>query len=146
MIENETSTSVLTEDGETKENSMEVGFNLMESGFNDALSVDVLNAPDGFGPIFYTRAGQTSCPYEDEVVTKYYRPGYTIQQKTQKIEDPKIYTEGGSIKTNVPSGKAAVFTIKLVNNSETSEDCWFNLNVIDKFNPNGAAVPWTARA
>ena len=139
-IENETSTSVLTEDGETKENSMEVGFNLMESGFNDALSVDVLNAPDGFGPIFYTRAGQTSCPYEDEVVTKYYRPGYTIQQKTQKIEDPKIYTEGGSIKTNVPSGKAAVFTIKLVNNSETSEDCWFNLNVIDKFNPNGAAV------
>ena len=56
----ETGGSVMTSDGSTEESSMEVGFTLAESGDDDALTVDVLNAPDGFGPIFYTRAGQTS--------------------------------------------------------------------------------------
>ena len=141
-VSNETGAAMITADGETKEETMEVGFNLMESGFNDALSVDVLNAPDGFGPIFYTRAGQTSCPYEDEVVTKYYRPGFTIQQKTQQVEDPQITLDEGesSIKSDVPNGTQATYRIVLDNNSEVGEDCWFNLDVVDETNTHGASV------
>ena len=116
---------------------MEVGFTLMESGDDDALTVDVLNAPDGFGPIFYTRGGQTSCPYENEVVTNYYNPGFVISQKTMQIEKPQITAKETSI-SGVPSGKPATFTIYLQNISETKEDCWFNLSVSN--NPNGASV------
>ena len=129
--------AVVTSDGSSQENTMEVGFTLMESGDDDALTVDVLNAPDGFGPIFYTRGGQTSCPYEDEVVTNYYNPGFVIQQKTMQIEKPQITAKETSI-SGVPSGKPATFTIYLQNISETKEDCWFNLSVSN--NPNGASV------
>ena len=45
-----------TSDGSTEESSREVGFSLVETGDADALSIDVFDAPDGFGPIFYTRA------------------------------------------------------------------------------------------
>ncbi|OYP61876.1 LamG-like jellyroll fold domain-containing protein [Prevotella sp. P3-122] len=135
----ETGGSVMTSDGSTEESSMEVGFTLAESGDDDALTVDVLNAPDGFGPIFYTRAGQTSCPYEDAVETKYYRPGFVIQEKTMQIEQPRISAKETTM-TGVPSGKPATYTVYMQNTSEIGEDCWFNLNVVDQSNPDGAAV------
>ena len=128
-----------TSDGSTEESSREVGFSLVETGDADALSIDVIDAPDGFGPIFYTRAGQTSCPYEDEVKTKYYRPGTTIQTKTAQVEQPHLSAKETSV-TGVPSGKPATFTIYLQNTSEADIDSYFNLNVVDSSNPNGAAV------
>ena len=135
----ETGGSVMTSDGSTEETSMEIGFTLAENGDDDALTIDVLNAPDGFGPIFYTRAGQTSCPYEDAVETKYYRKGFVIQEKTMQIEQPEISAKETVI-TGVPSGKPASFTVYLQNTSEIGEDCWFNLGVVDHSNPHGAAV------
>lgn len=128
-----------TSDGSTEESSREVGFSLVETGDADALSIDVIDAPDGFGPIFYTRAGQTSCPYEDEVKTQYYRPGTTIQTKTAQVEQPHLSAKETSV-TGVPSGKPATFTIYLQNTSEADIDSYFNLNVVDSSNPNGAAV------
>lgn len=132
--------AVTTSDGSTEEQAMEVGFSLVEDGDDDALSIDVLDAPDGFGPIFYTRGGQTSCPYEDEQRTQYYQPGrHVLATKTMQIEQPSI-TAKETVKTGVPSGKPATFTVYLQNTSETDEDCWFNLNVVDESNPDGAAV------
>lgn len=120
-------------------NTTTFGYVLAENGSSDALTIDVLKAPDGFGPIFYTRGGQTSCPYEDAVQTKYYNPGFVIQAKTMQVEQPKLDAKVTTV-SGVPSGKAANFEIMIHNTSEIDEDCWFNLNVIDTSNPNGADV------
>lgn len=114
-------------------------YTLQEEGDDDYLSVDILQAPDNLGTIFYTRAGATSCPYEDEVVTKYHQPGTIISQKTLQIEKPEIEIENAYV-NGVPTGQDAVLTVKLRNNSDTNEDVWFNLNVVDYSNPNGLAV------
>ncbi|MBO4606935.1 MAG: hypothetical protein J5682_03440, partial [Prevotella sp.] len=69
---------------ETEENSEgtteSFSYTLAEEG-SDALTVDVYDY-GAFGPIFRTRGGQTSAPYEGEVVTKYYEPGTTIMEAT----------------------------------------------------------------
>lgn len=127
------------------ENCTEIGFSLVEDGDDDALSVDVFQAPDGFGPIFYTRAGQTTCPYEDEKKTRYFEAGkHVLAQKTMQIEIPKIYVGENNAKAqtnlDVPSGSASNFTLKLNNLSETNEDVWFMMYVVDESNPNGAAL------
>lgn len=140
----ETGGGAVTSDSETDEKSRTVGFTLMETGNADALSIDVIDAPDNFGPVFYTRGGQTSCPFEDEVKTKYYRPGTVIQQKTMQVEMPQISAKETSV-TGVPSGKPATFTLYLQNISEAEKDCYFNLDVDDKTNPNGAAVTMDGR-
>ncbi|MGN0089889.1 MAG: LamG-like jellyroll fold domain-containing protein [Alloprevotella sp.] len=132
--------AVLTSDGSTEENTVEVGYAFMEDG-DDALTVDVLNAPDGFGPIFYTRGGQTCCPYEDLVEAKYYEPErhHVLQEKTMQVEMPQLSAEVTTL-TGVPSGKPANFTVLIDNISETDADCWFNINVVDTTNLEGAAV------
>lgn len=132
--------AVITGDGSTEENTVEVGYAFMEDG-DDALTVDVLTAPDGFGPIFYTRGGQTCCPYEDLVEAKYYEPEshHVLQEKTMQVEMPQLSAEVTTL-TGVPSGKPANFTVNIDNISETDGDCWFNINVVDSTNPHGAAV------
>ena len=48
--------------GSSSENAKTIGNTLKENGDDDALSEDVYTAPDGFGPIFITRGGQTCFP------------------------------------------------------------------------------------
>ena len=114
-------------------------YSLVEDGDDDYLSVDVFNAPDGFGPIFYTRAGATSCPYEDEVVTEFYKPGTVIMQKTVQIEKPEIEA-ATEVLTGVPAGGKASFQVYLRNNSDTKEDGWYDINVVSDSNPDGLVV------
>ena len=116
-----------------------VGYVLAEED-GDALTVDVYEAGDGFGPIFYTRAGQTTCPYEDEVKTKYFEPGkHVISEKTMQVEMPRITVEN-PFATDIPSGSVANYTLNLDNLSETGDDVWFIMRVLDETNPNGAAL------
>ncbi|MBR0502164.1 MAG: T9SS type A sorting domain-containing protein [Paludibacteraceae bacterium] len=133
------------EESSETENCTSIGYTLADDGVNDALSVDVFQAPDGFGPIFYTRAGQTSCPYEDEKKTKYYeKDKHTLATKTMQIEYPRITVAENNLKAqkqiNIPSGSAANFTLNLDNLSETSENIWYTMRVLDETNPNGAAL------
>lgn len=114
-------------------------YTLKEDGDDDYLSVDVFDAPDNFGPIFYTRGGATCAPYEDEVVTKYYEPGTIISQKTLQIEKPELEVID-QVVTGVPAGKDAIFRIKIRNLSETGEDCYYGLWVNPETNPNGAQI------
>ena len=115
-------------------------FSLREEG-DDALSVDVFNSPDEFAPIFVTRGGQTSCPYEDETVTKYYQPGTSIGAATMKIEDPKLtVVDAKNVLSDVPRGGKAVFYLNLENMSETNSDGQFNLKLVEGTNPNGALL------
>lgn len=126
-----------TSDTKTTENCQTVSYELVENGDDDALSVDIYNAPDGFGPIFYTRAGQTSCPYEGEKLTRYYEPGkHTLAQATMKIESPEISCETPVI-SDVPSGSPANYTLNLYNNSDILEDGYYYLKAI---NAKGASV------
>lgn len=122
-------------------------YTLQETGDDDALTVDVYDYGDGWGPIFRTRGGQTSAPYEGEVRTSYYHPGQeVIMEATMKIEDPKIYVDdNGSfldwcMVSNVPTGAAANYTLALENESETGEDVYFMLLIPDESNPNGAKM------
>ena len=115
-------------------------FTLADDSNNDYLSVDVF--PDntcGYSPIFYTRAGATSGPYEDEVVTKYYKPGTVIQQKTLQVEKPELEILDPII-TGVPAGKDAVFRIVMHNNSETKANIYYGIRVVAASNPDGAQV------
>lgn len=123
----------------TTTSTTSTSFTLQEDGDDDYLSVDVFKAPDGFGPIFVTRAGATCAPYEDEVVTKYYEPGTIIAHKTQQIEKPEIEIVD-AIVTGVPGGEDAKFRVKLRNNSDTQEDCYFGFRVEANSNPHGAQV------
>ena len=124
------------------ERTVTTGYTLMETGDDDALTVDVYKAPDGLGAIFVTRGGQTSCPYEGEQKTKYFEPGkHTISTATMQIEKPRIAVENGANRVGgVPAGKMANFTLLLTNESETGEDCYFDLFVIDETNVNGAGI------
>src|SRR5574344_1393654 len=126
--------------GSTTTNTVTTGYSLVETGDDDALTVDVLKAPDGFGPIFYTQAGRTCCPYEGKEMTKYYLAGSEVlNQATTQIEQPHI-TVDNAYATDVPSGKAANYTLKLSNTSETGEDVYFDLKLMDETNANGAKL------
>ena len=116
-----------------------VSYTLAEDGDDDYLTVDVFEAPDGFGPIFYTRGGATSCPYEDEVVTEYYNPGTVIMQKTVQIEKPEIEAQSQTI-TGIPAGGKGTFKVNIRNNSDTGEDGWYDISVVATSNPDGLIV------
>ena len=123
----------------TDEKTTGFSFTIAETGDDDYLSVDVFNAPDNFGPIFYTYGGATSCPYEDEVVTKYYEPGFVISKKTVQIEKPEIEART-QLLTGIPSGSAGNFQAYIRNNSDTGEDGWYDLCVVPESNPDGLVV------
>ena len=131
---------------ETTESSHEytvtTGYLLMETGDDDALSVDVYHAPDGMGAIFVTRGGQTTCPYEGEQRTKYFEPGeHVLAAATMQIEVPKIAVENAANRLGgVPAGKSASYNLLLTNESETKEDCYFSLFAIDETNKKGAKL------
>lgn len=128
------------ESGDQTETCITVGYVLAEVGDDDAISMSVYDGGDGSGPIFYTRAGQTSCPYEGEKRTRYYEPGkHILSEATAKIEDPQISVKKATA-INVSSGTAANFTLELGNRSETDEDVTFILYVVDATNPNGASL------
>lgn len=122
--------------------STTTGYSLVETGDDDALSVDVYRAPDGMGAIFVTRGGQTTCPYEGEQKTKYFEPGkHVLATATQQIEKPRITVENAANRlVGVPAGKMANFPLLLTNESETGEDCYFSLFVIDETNTLGAGI------
>lgn len=136
-IDESLSTTQGEESSSEEEAATTVGFVLADSG-NDYLSVDVYQEPGGKNEdvgtgdidskdlnlstfIFRTRAGATSCPYEDEIVTQYYKPGTVICEKTLQVEIPEIAVENAFIE-NVPSGESAYVTLYLRNNSAINED------------------------
>ena len=128
-----------SEDEEEKTTTTSISYTLAEDGDDDYLSVDVYDDPDGFGPIFVTRGGATSCPYEDEVVTEYYQPGTVISKKTVQIEKPEIEAQNQII-TGIPAGGSGTFKVNIRNNSDTGEDVWFDLLVPADSNPDGLSV------
>ncbi len=123
---------------DTKTDFSSFSYTLAEEGDDDALTVDVYKY-GAYSPIFRTRGGQTSGPYEGEVKTKYYRPGTTIMEATMQIEVPQIAVDVPVV-SNVPTGSAANYTLRLTNASEIDEDVYYKLLMIDETNPGGAKI------
>jgi len=121
-------------EGNTQTKTM--GFVLADEGEDDKHSVDYGMAGDGYGYVFFTRGGQTSCPYEDAEVTKYYQPGEVLSAATMKIQDPKIRAEK-TIVSNIPADGTGEVTLLLSNDSEIGEDGFFDLSLVDGTNPDG---------
>lgn len=123
---------------DTKTDISSFSYTLAEEADDDALTVDVYKY-GAYSPIFRTRGGQTSGPYEGEVKTKYYRPGTTIMEATMQIEVPQIAVDVPVV-SNVPTGSAANYTLRLTNASEIDEDVYYKLLMIDESNPDGAKI------
>ncbi|MCQ2347680.1 MAG: LamG domain-containing protein [Paludibacteraceae bacterium] len=106
------------------------------------MSIDVYAAPDGFGPIFATRGGQTYCPYEGEERTKYFEPGeHELHTATVKMEEPEIRVARPTI-TDVPIGGKAIYTLTLTNLADINPDyfTWLKLYAAGDFNKYGAQI------
>ena len=122
------------------ETSISSGFTLQEDGDDDEITVDYGMTASGT-IAFKTRGGRTSCPYEGEVLTKYYKPGqYTLDEATMQIEVPKINVASAPQVINVPANRAATYTLNLQNESETGENVWFELITDESTNPDGAVL------
>ena len=129
----------LTEEFEGSTGSKTIfSYTLSDEDSEDALTVDVYDY-GSFSPIFRTRAGQTSNPYEGKVVTKYYDPGTTIMEATMQIEVPQIGVNVSTV-SDVPTGSAANYLLTLGNASEVNKDVTYKLFVLDGTNSNGAQI------
>ena len=134
------STSVTNQTDTTRTESKSVSWTLSDSDPRTALSVDVYNSPNNWGPIFRTRGGQTVNPYEPETYTEYYAKGTKLNEGTMRVELPELKVMGSTEQTDVPAGGEARFTLQLHNGSETNAQCTYLLEVKDDSNPNGATL------
>lgn len=130
--------------GSSTANTTTYGYSLADGSNSgstaDFYSIDVKTPEDGFGPVFVTRAGVTSCPYEGEAKTKYFEPGnHVLNFATVQVEKPEITIVNPSV-ANVPSNREAEITLELKNNSENGADVFYNLTVNDQSNANGAIL------
>ncbi len=97
--------------------------------------------PQGF--VYRTRGGATCNPWEDERTTMIWNAGTVLDQRTMKINNPKIRLDKQSV-SGVSVNDAARFKVYLANESEKPEavkaSVPFCLFVDDQSNPNGAKI------
>ncbi len=127
-------------DGSGSGNSKTVGYSLVDGDPENYITVDVLKCQSGNGPVFVTRGGQTSCPYEGEELTQYYLPGSkTLSYATMQIDGPQLTCEN-PISPLIPETSPAYFTMQLSNVSDAEKDNWYIIGVDVASNPDGAKV------
>lgn len=94
--------------------------------------------------VFYTVAGSTYCPHEDEQKTAFYNPGTLISNETQWVCKPEMTIDTYEQSAVMPD-KRAVFHVTLMNNSslQTGRAAMgnqFDLSINPNSNPNGARI------
>lgn len=89
--------------------------------------------------VFRTKGGATACPYEPAEYTQYQDGNQQLlNEATLQIERPDLDVEKPVI-TNVPSDQAAVFNLKLMNDSKVSgATAIFTIAIVDAANQKGA--------
>ena len=140
ILQFEDSWGTTTDDLTTDEVQQSFTWQISDAEPTTALSVDVFNSPANWGPIFRTRGGQSSQPYEGATYTRYYNPGTQLDEATMRVEKPELRIDGANTVTDVPTGGQAKFNLQLYNASETNSVCIYNLKVLDGSNPNGAQL------
>jgi len=129
--------------GSQTDNSTTYSYTLADNSQGDYYSVDVLPAPDGFGPVFRTRGGQSMCPYEGQELTQYYEPGeHVLNVATEQNQIPYILANKNKRATelNVPSNQQATFSLSLQNLAQSGINGQFNLSLVQNSNANGALI------
>lgn len=116
------------------------GFVLEDGDEGDFYSIDVKKPGTTTGPVFRARGGQSSCPYVDADVTKYYNQGTVISEATMRREVPGISAKSSTNLFGVPEDKPAFFSVELINNTESRDHAWFMLTVDQASNPDGALI------
>ncbi len=158
----ETSTSNGSVSGNSGQDDSEettnISYTLRDNDANNLISVDVINAFDGNGPIFITRGGQTSCPYEGAELSHFYNPAHPnvtnpsasivdlpesarepLTVATIPLEIPEITVEDADV-AGVFDGRNAEFVLHLRNTSTAGKDASFKLVVDQASNPHNAAI------
>ena len=139
-VETESSTS-------ESEFTTTISYTLKDNDQYNVLSVDVVNMFDGNGPVFITKAGSTSCPYEEEVTSIFYKNagfdenivgsgGEILADATNSVYLPEVKATK-TVLTNIPESEGALFTLLLKNKSETQSDLEYIIEV-DALTLNGA--------
>ena len=94
-------------------------------------------------PIFSTLGGQTMCPFQDLEHTFFYRnaegDSIVLHKATLQREKPEINVDPTEVH-NVPITDRAYYNLLLTNNSESGDDQWYKIRVVEQYNPNGANV------
>ncbi|MGK0447134.1 MAG: hypothetical protein ACJA2M_000906, partial [Polaribacter sp.] len=146
----QTDTTVDTENYNSEsEITNTISYTLKDNDQNNVLSVDVLNMFDGNGPIFVTKAGSTSCPYEPETTSLFYKKtgydkdivgegGEILSAPTNRVYLPQVTTVKDKL-VNIPESEGALFSLLLKNNSETNSDLEYIIEV-DALTLNGATT------
>ncbi|MFH6951052.1 LamG-like jellyroll fold domain-containing protein [Flavobacterium sp. FlaQc-51] len=141
---------------EEKATTTNISYTIKDNDKANFLSVNVVDAFDGNGPIFINQGGRTSCPYEDAELTHFYNKSeYSdtatvinelpedkrekLSFATQKVEVPVLAVTDNDV-TNVVETKKAEFELKLQNNSVSGSDADFLLVVDNTTNPNNALI------
>ncbi|OOV19038.1 LamG-like jellyroll fold domain-containing protein [Flavobacterium sp. LM4] len=138
-----------------KTTSTKISYTFKDNDKANLLSVDIVNSFDGNGPVFITRGGRTSCPYEDKELTHFYNKNdyntatvinelpndkrEKLSFATQKVEVPVLTVSDNDV-NNVVETKKAEFELKLQNNSASGSDTDFLLVVDNTTNPNNALI------
>ena len=124
---------------QSQTSSTEFSFTLQDDNPGDFYSVDIKDGGPLNGPIFVSRGGQTSCPYEGEVRTQAYKPGQMVLQKATVPQDrPKISISPARL-VAVPSDQEAVFTLSISNENPNMTRV-YDLELDDSSNPDGAIL------
>ncbi|RCH55713.1 laminin G [Mucilaginibacter hurinus] len=144
--------------GDDNEETTNISYTLKDGDPNNVFSVDVINAFDGNGPIFITKGGQTSCPYEGANLSYFYNPDHTnvtnpsaaivdlpeservpLTIATVALEKPELTVETADV-SGIFDGRNAEFVLHLRNTSTTNKDASFKLVVDQATNPDNAAI------
>ena len=93
--------------------------------------------------VFRTRGGSTQNPWEDERKTHFYEAGTVLDERTLKIDNPKIWLDKQSV-SGVSVSDAARFKVFIANESEKPEATQgfssYQLFSLSQANPNGAKI------
>ena len=120
---------------------------IMKNHVKDGISYEGIDYSKAIYPrsfVYRTRGGATANPWENARYTIAYQPGTLLDERTKKIENPKITADRQSV-SGVPYGETARFTIYLTNDSEYPEAAGrslttYTLYADDSSNPYGAKI------
>lgn len=143
---------------DTTNETTTISYTLSDNDPGNIFSVDVINPFDGNGPIFITKAGETSCPYEGEELSYFYNPTHDnvknpsviiinlpesdripLSVATMALEKPEITVIDADV-TDVFESRNAEFVLQLRNTSTINKDATFMLMVDQTTNPDNAQI------
>ncbi|WP_343328876.1 LamG-like jellyroll fold domain-containing protein [Polaribacter staleyi] len=130
-----------------KEFTSTISYTLKDNDQANVLSVDVVSTFDGSGPVFITKGGATSCPFEGPTFSNYYKKagydvntvgegGEKLSEGTTSVFKPELKVNKTLI-TNLAESVGAVFTLQLKNLSDTGTDLE-HIIYVDQTTLNGA--------